>query len=291
MKNITVVKTAFSICILLSLLIGVFLLLNVKAIPKYTRLIDNGKQILESVLEIQLQEKNYLLHQQEDVLDHIKERMGKLRKVLSFYEKSTFSEKQAEFFEFAVWEEAMNLYELLFDQLVLYHEAVEKNIAEIRELEKDILAVIYSKMNPERGIIALQEIRIHEKGYLIYRNYPNPPDERSFEDKRKEAVSHLRVWAQKDKRIEELMDKDNRLFDEIKNNYESQDNTIHALKRESGKIRNMAENFLEEGGKRLYIIYRRCAFLSIILLVTWLIAAVPIAATRFADKLNTKDKG
>ena len=51
----------------------------------------------------------------------------------------------------------------LLDQLVLYHEAIDKNIAEIRDLEKDILAVIYSKMNPERGIIALQEVRIHEK--------------------------------------------------------------------------------------------------------------------------------
>jgi len=175
----------------------------------------------------------------------------------------------------------MNLYERLFDQFVLYRKAVEKSVADIRELEKSILAVIYSKMNPERGIIALQEVRIHEKGYMLYRNYPEPPDERPFFDKRKGAVSNLRVWAREDKRIEELMEQDNKLFDEIINNYEWQDNTILALRRESEKIENTGEKFLEEGNKRLQISYRRCTYLSITLLIMWLIMAVAIAGTRF----------
>jgi hypothetical protein len=174
----------------------------------------------------------------------------------------------------------MNLYERLFDQFVIYHEAVEKNIAAIRDLEKRILAVIYSKMNPERGIIGLQEIRIHEKGYLLYRNYPEPLEERSFQDMRKEAVSNFLVWSHKDKRIEELMEKDNQLFNEIINNYESQDHTLLALQRESGKMRDICENFLEEGKKRLYITYRRCTFLSIILLIMWLFMAIAIVSTR-----------
>jgi len=240
---------------------------------------------------MELKENSYLLYHRKDAVDDLKDKISKLRKLLSTYEKSTFAEKQAEFFRLADWEEAINLYDRLFDQFVLYHQAVEKNIAEIRNLEKSILAVIFSKMNPERGIIALQEIRIHEKGYLLYRNYPEPPDERSFQDKRKEAVSNLLMWAQKDKRIEELMDKDNQLFSEIINNYESQDNTLLALKREGGKIRNIAEKFLEEGNKRLYITFRRCTFLCTVLLIMWLITATAIVATSVADKLGTKDKG
>ncbi len=291
MKTATVVKTAFSICTLFSLLLGTLLLLNVKAIPKYTRLIADGNQIQGVVLEMKLEEKTCPLSHQEDVLDNVKDKIGGLRKILSFYEKSTFAEKPGEVFDVAVWEEAMNLYERLFDQFVLYHKAVERNIAEIRNLEKNILAVIYSKMNPERGIIALQEVRIHEKGYLIYRNYHKPPNERSFEDKRKEAVSNLLVWAQKDKRIKKLMDRDNQLFNEIINNYESQDSALRALKKESGRIRNMAEKFLKKGDERLYIIYRRCAFLSIILLIMWFIIAIPIVATRFADKAGAKRGG
>jgi hypothetical protein len=291
MKNTAVVKIAFSVCTLLSLVIGAFLLLNVKAIPKYTRLIDSGKKIQGAILEMELGERNYILYHQEDMLESIKDKAGNLKEIYSFYEKSTFAEKSGEFFEFAVLEEAINLYERLLDQFFLYHKAVEKNIAEIRDLEKNILAVIYSKMNPERGIIGLQEIRIHEKGYLIYRNYPNPPDERSFEDKRKEAISNLLLWAQNDKRIEELMDKDNQLFTNITKNYEGRDSTLQALKSESGKIRKTAEKFLEEGDKGLYTIYRRCAFLCIILLIMWLITGTAIAATRFADTLGTEGKG
>ena len=281
MKQTRVVTTAFSVCIALSFVIGTLLLLNIKDSPKYTRMIDTGKQILESVLEMQLQENEYLLYHQKDALDNVKDKIGKLRELLTFYEKSTFAEKRPKFFKLAEWEEAINLYERLFDQFVLYHQAIEKNIAEIRNLEKSILAVIYSKMNPERGIIGLQEVRIHEKGYLLYRNYPKPLEKRSFQDMRKEAVSNLLVWAHQDKRIEELMGKDNQLFDKIINNYERQDHTLLALKKESGKIKNISERFLEEGKKRLYITYRRCMFLTIILLIIWLIVAIAIVSTRF----------
>lgn len=281
MKQTKVVTIAFSVCIFLSILIGLFLLLNVKAIPENIHMMNTGKQMLESVLEMQLEEKNYLLQQQKDALDNIKDEIAKLRRLHSYWEKSRPTDRTTELFNLADWEKAMNLYERLFDQFVMYHEAVEKNIAAIRDLEKRILAVIYSKMNPERGIIGLQEIRIHEKGYLLYRNYPEPLEERSFQDMRKEAVSNLLIWAHKDKRIEQLMEKDNQLFNEILNNYESQDDTLLALKRESGKIRNICEKFLEEGKKRLYITYRRCIFLSIILLIMWLFMAIAIVSSRF----------
>ena len=282
MKHTKVVITAFCICIVLSLLIGTLLVLQVKAIPKYTRMIDTGKQLIESVMEMESQEQAYLLRYHEDVLDNIRDTIDKLRKLQSSYEEAGLTRERTEFLEFGVWEEAMNLYERLFDQFVLYRKAVEKNIAEIRDLEKRILAVIYSKMNPERGIIGLQEVRIHEKGYLLYRNHPEPPDERSFQDKRKEAVANILVWANEDKRIEELMKKDNALFSEIMSNYESQDNTIIALKREGARIKDVGEKFFEEGNKRLNIAQRRCAFLSVTLLVMWMIVGIAVVSTRFS---------
>ena len=284
MKNIKEIKIAFSICIVLFLIISAIILLNVRAIPKYSHLIDSGKQIQTLVLDMKLQTNSYLIHHHDDALDNIKDKINELREILSYYEKSAFAKKLEDFFKFSIWEEAIDLYERLFDQLVLYHETIDKNIAEIRDLEKNILAVIYSKMNPERGIIALQEIRIHEKGYIIYRNHPKPPDKIPFEDKRKEAVTNFLIWAQKDKRIGELMNKDNQLFNKIMENYEYEDNTLYALKMEGKKVRNMAEKFLEKGGMGLYTIYRRCAFLSVILLVVCLIAAIPIAITLLSDK-------
>ena len=290
MKNTRVVKAAFSTCILFSLLIGTVILLNIKTIPEYTRLNNSGKQIIDSISELKLLEKNYLLYLQNDVLDDVNAILDSIRKILTFYEKSGFTKKLSVLSEFAAWEEAISLYERLFDQLIVYHEAVEKNIADIRDLEKDILAVIYSKMNPERGIIALQEIRINEKGFIIYRDHPKPKDERTFEDKRKEAVKNLLIWAQNDKRIEELVEKDNHLFEEIIYNFKGQDNSIIKLKGEIDKIKNMADKFIEEGNEKLHIIYRRCNFLSIILLIMWLVTAIPVAVIRFVDKHGTKDK-
>ena len=284
MKQTKVVITAFSVCIALSLLAGTILLLNVKDFPNYTHMLNTGKQGLESLLEMQLQERSYLLYHQQDALGNVKEKINKLRKLFSFYEKSRLDEDEAGLLELAGWEEAINLYERLFDQFVLYHEAVEKNISAIRDLEKRILAVIYSRMNPERGIIGLQEIRIHEKGYLLFRHRPELPGERSFEDKRKEAVSNLLMWARNDKRIGELMEQDNQLFIEILNNYESQDDTLLALKREGEKIKNMCERFLEEANTRLHIAYNRCLFLSKTLLIMWAITAIAIIYSRFRYK-------
>jgi hypothetical protein len=281
MRLTKVVIAAFSICAVFSLLIGSFLLFQVKSIPDHCRMIRTGETIRRSVLDMQLQKQIYLLQHHEEAINNVRDSIADLRKTLAFYEKSR-NEGEADFFQFGVWEEAMNLYERLFDQFVLYHSAVEKNIAEIRELEKSILAVIYSKMNAERGIIALQEIRIHEKGYLLYRERPKQPDERSFQDMRKEAVANLLVWAHDDKRIEELMEKDNRLFNDILANYESQDNTLMALERESGRLRTIGDKFLEEGNKRIGITYRRSAFLCATLLIMWAIVCLAIFASRLS---------
>jgi len=78
MKQARVVTTAFSICIALSFLTGIVILSNVKAIPKYTRMIDSGKEIVAAVLDMQLQEKNYLLYHQEAALDRVKDEIDKL---------------------------------------------------------------------------------------------------------------------------------------------------------------------------------------------------------------------
>lgn len=276
-----VIIAAFSTCTALSLVIGSLLLFQVKSVPEHCSMIRTGEEIRSLLLEMQLQKEIYLLHHHDDAIENVKDCIADLRKALSFYEKSKSGGKHAEFFELPVWEEAMNLYERLFDQFVLYHRAVEKNITEIRDLERSILAVIYSKMNPERGIIALQEIRIHEKGYLLYRERPEQPDVRSFHDMRREAVANLLVWAHEDKRIEELMEEDNRLFNEILANYESQDNTLMALEREGEKIRAIGEKYMEEGNKRLGITYRRCVFLATTLLIMWAIVCLALFASRF----------
>ena len=77
------------------------------------------------------------------------------------------------------------------------------------------------------------------------------------------------------------MEKDDQLFNSIMNNYESQDNAIIALKNESARIRDMGERFFQEGKKKLNITQRRCAFLSITLLVMWMIVGLAIVSTRF----------
>jgi hypothetical protein len=116
---------------------------------------------------------------------------------------------------------------------------------------------------------------------LLYRNYPEPPDERPFQEKRKEAVANLLVWAHEDKRIEELMQQDDALFNEIMANYESQDNTLAALRKESQRIKNIGHTFFQEGNQGLRMIHRRCVFLSTILLIVWVIMAVAIVSTLF----------
>ena len=290
MKNPKVVKAAFSTCILFSLLIGAVLLFNVKAIPNFIRLINSGRQIRCLASELKLQKKDYLLYHKHDVLYSVKDNIGDIREILTSCEKSDFVKKLSILSEFAAWDEAINLYERLFDQIVVYYEAIDSYIFKIRDLEKNILAVIYSKMNHERGIIALQEIRLNEKGFILYRHYHKLKSVFSFEEKRKEAVKNLLIWAQNDKRIEELIEKDNHLFDEIISNFEGIENIRIKLKKEVGKIENMGDRFMEEGNEKLNTIYRRCEFLCIILLIMWLVTAIPVAAVRFVDRRDTKDR-
>jgi len=93
MKNTKVVKAAFSTCILFSLLIGAVLLFNVKAIPNFISLISIGEQIIDSVSELKLQKKDYLLYHEHDMLDSVKDNIGDIREILTSYEKSDFVKK------------------------------------------------------------------------------------------------------------------------------------------------------------------------------------------------------
>jgi CHASE3 domain sensor protein len=281
-KNIRFAKIAFLIAIGLSLMLGTLLSSNVRAIPNYTGLIETGRSLLKSVLEMQAQEQGYLLHKHEGALEAVKNEIEHLRKLVVQLEKTNLTEKDVEMFDIRTLEEAMDLCERLFDQFILHDQAVEDGISEIRNLEDSILAVIFSKMNPERGIIALQEVRIYEKRYLLYRGRSKSPEGRHFRDMRKKAVADLLMWAQKDKRIEELMAKDNQLFNEIINDYQGLDSALASIKTEREKITTIAEKFLEVGKKRLHTINRRCAFLTTILLVMWLVAGVVVITTRFS---------
>jgi hypothetical protein len=280
-KKHQVLKLVFSVCTAFSLLIGTIALFDLRAMPKYISLNKAGKEILETVIDIQLHEQNYLIYNQEDSLHDAKDKISKIKKALFSYEKSIPDGDKESLVDLNEWDETINLYDRLFDQFNLYHSAIEKHIVELRTLEKSILAVIYSKMNPERGIIALQEIRIYEKGYFLYRNYPKQLQEYGFQDKRKEAVSNLLMWSQHDQRIDELMKKDDKLFKTILNCYNNKDNIFPLIKKESEKIRSFAGKLIEEGNTGISLIYHRCAFLSIILLLMWLTVAIGIIITRF----------
>jgi len=87
-----------------------------------------------------------------------------------------------------------------------------------------------------------------------------------------------------------LIEKDNYLFDEILSSFEGIENIHIKLKKEVEKIENMADRFVEEGNEKLKTIHRRCEFLCIILLIMWLVTAIPVAAVRFVDKRATKDR-
>ena len=291
MRSIGFAKIAFLVAIGVSLLLGTLLLSNVRAISKHTDLIKTGKAFLKSILEMQAQEQAHLLHRNEGALESARNEIGHLRKLFAELEKSRIGMEDEGIFDSSTLEEAINLCERLFDQFVLHDQAVDAGISEIRNLEDGILAVIFSKMNPERGIIALQEVRIYEKRYLLYRGRSESPEGLHYRDMRKKAVADLLMWAQKDKRIEELMAKDNQLFNEIINNYQGLDSALAAIKRERDKIRMIAENLMENGQKRLHTINRRSEFLSTILLVMWLITGVVVISIRFPGLRNgIKDK-
>ena len=98
MKNSKLIKIAFSVCIFISLIFGSIVLLNIRAVPEYTHMMNSGKQMHQLILEMKLQAKDYLLYNQKDSLDNVKDKISELRKVLYFYEKTAFAGKLEGFF-------------------------------------------------------------------------------------------------------------------------------------------------------------------------------------------------
>ena len=85
-------------------------------------------------------------------------------------------------------------------------------------------------------------------------------------------------------RIQELMTKDNALFEQIRENRGHQDNTLLSLRREREKVAGLATAFMEEERKGLEVASRRARFLCIMVLIIWGAAGLTGMISRFRKK-------
>ena len=282
-RKIGLAKLAFITSVCLSLVMCAFLFLNLKSLPQQTESMKVGRDVLNCVSALQGYEQAYMLHRKDRTLEDVREAIEKLRKPSAQYEGLSSLGNRKGFWGADIFE-TMDIYERLFDQLLMYHKAAEKKLSEVQELEEELLAIIYSKMNPERGIIALQEIRIAEKEYLLMQNRLENPEDSHFQKKRKTSVANLLMWAQKDKRIEELMEKDTELFNQTIKNLHNENNTLLALQKEREKIQTLTKRFMDKEKRSLNIASRRSRFLCLMLAIMWLVTGLAVVVGRFGEK-------
>jgi len=255
------VLTAFSVCIGFSILLASIAYLTLRDIKKDIEIQKVANNMVKTAFKINIDEREYRLNPYEK--NKIKEHLKELKKLVSSCEEMCDVKR----INFLKLHGSIDLYEKLFEQLKFYRETNEKIIEELRKLERIIQGTIFSKPNPERGTIALLEIRLQEKSYLLFRNKPLLFFERPYLEKRKIAVRNLRIWAEGDKRINELIDKDSKLFEDILSNYEQMDKTLELMKKEVRKIEEAINCIYKATQHKIDFAYKKFQILLITLLV------------------------
>jgi len=264
------VLPAFSICIAFSILLASIAYLTLKDIKKDIEIQKVANSIVKTAFKINIDEREYRLnpYKKNEIKEHLKE----LKKLVSSCEEMCDLKK----INFSKLHGSIDLYEKLFEQLKFYRETNEKIVEELRKLERIIQATIFSKPNPERGTIALQEIRLQEKSYLLFREKPFVFPERPYLEKRKIAVINLLIWAEGDKRINELIDKDNKLFKDILSNYEQMDKTLELMRKEVRKIEGAIHCIYKATQHKIDFAYKKLQILLITIVVLLILGGIEL---------------
>ncbi|HEC49857.1 MAG TPA: hypothetical protein ENI40_01705 [Candidatus Desulfofervidus auxilii] len=264
------VLTAFSVCIVFSILLASIAYLTLRDIKKDIEIQKVADSIVKTAFKINIDEREYRLnpYKKNEIKEHLKE----IKKLVSSCEEMCDLKK----INFSKLHGSIDLYEKLFEQLKFYHETNEKIIEELRKLERIIQATIFSKPNPEKGTIALLEIRLQEKSYMLFREKPLLFHEKPYSEKRKIAVRNLLMWAEGDKRINELMDKDSELFEEIVSNYEQMDKILELMKKEIKKIEDIGYCICKATQQKIDFAYKKLQILLTTLLVLLILGGIEL---------------
>jgi len=264
------VLTAFSVGIAFSILLTCIAYLTLKDIKKDIEIQKVADSMVKTAFKINIDEREYRLnpYKKNEIKKHLKE----LKKLVSSCEEMCDVKK----INFSKLHGSIDLYEKLFEQLKFYRETNEKIIEKLRKLERMIQATIFSKPNPERGTVALQEIRLQEKAYILFREKPLFFSERPHLEKRKIAVRNLRIWAEGDKRINELIDKDSKLFEDIVSNYEQMDKTLELMRKEVRRIEGLILGIYKATQHKIDFAYKKFQILLITIVVLLVLAGIEL---------------
>ena len=264
------VLTAFSVGIAFSILLTCIAYLTLKDIKKDIEIQKVADSMVKTAFKINIDEREYRLnpYKKNEIKRHLKE----LKKLISSCEEMCDVKR----INFSKLHGSIDLYEKLFEQLKFYRETNEKIIEKLRKLERMIQATIFSKPNPERGTVALQEIRLQEKAYILFREKPLFFSERPHLEKRKIAVRNLRIWAEGDKRINELIDKDSKLFEDIVSNYEQMDKTLELMRKEVRRIEGLILGIYKATQHKIDFAYKKFQILLLTIVVLLILAGIEL---------------
>ena len=264
------VLTAFSVGIVFSILLTSIAYLTLKDIKKDIEIQKVADSMVKTAFKINIDEREYRLnpYKKNEIKKHLKE----LKKLVSSCEEMCDVKR----INFSKLYGSIDLYEKLFEQLKFYRETNEKIIEKLRKLERMIQATIFSKPNPERGTVALQEIRLQEKAYILFREKPLFFSERPHLEKRKIAVRNLRIWAEGDKRINELIDKDSKLFEDILSNYEQMDKTLELMRKEVRQIEGLIQGIYKATQHKIDFAYKKFQILLLTIVVLLILAGIEL---------------
>lgn len=262
----------FASITILSIIVAGTAFINFDKINEASRTVKQATAITEHILEIRIEEKNYLLRHEQYYVDTLKELMAHLDEYIAEGKKEIRS--KAIITELDRISASLETYEDLFNKLIKTHELVEELMNKMRVAGRDVQAAAQGRENSDELIISVLEILKEEKDYQIYRHKVLRAGEKTYQDKFQDAVKQLIDAAGGDPEINELADQYALDFNDLAAAYKYLDELIDRMREEGGTVQDISREIKDMAWARIAAAQTAAGTIMLIFLIIAVIVSV-----------------
>ncbi len=265
-----------SITILAIIVAGVAFI-NFDKINEASRTVKQAAAITEHILEIRMEEKNYLLLHEQNYIDTLKELMAHLGEHIADGKREIRS--KAVITNLDRITASLKIYQGLFNKVMQNHELVEELMSKMRIAGRDVQEAAPGRENTGELIISVLEARREEKNYQIYRDKVLRAGEKTYQEKFQDAIKRLKDAGRGDPKINWLADQYTVDFNNLVAAYKDMDELIGCMMDEGQTIQKIAREIEDRAWASIAAAQTAAGTIMLIVLIIAVIVSVILGLT------------
>ena len=255
---------------LLALVVAGAAFVNFSKIDDASRLVKVAAEITNHVLELRIDEKNYLLWYEQKYVESLKETISHLGEHIAA-ERQEIHDK-ADISRLDRMTSAIKTYEGMFNKMIKNHETDAELTGKMIATGRKLQAAAVGREKAGEIILSLLEARRAEKNYQLYHMKVTRPGEKTYEEKFNDAINRLKNVAGGNPEINGLADQYAADFNKLVVSYKKTDELIVRMRDNGQIVYKTAQEIADKAWTTIATAQTTAGFVMIVVLIIAVIA-------------------